>query len=297
MRKRNCLTVVFSFLVCLTLCHCSAENNDADVVASSDYEDLVSLFNEFREFQRPKMTDGVPDYTAIAIEEQRRGLKEFQNRLAAIDIENWPVSQQVDYHLVRGEMNGMDFYQRVYKPWSRDPVFYLPSQGGAGPVMRMNLWIRGGLPLADDKVDEFRKTLQAIPKIYKQAEGNLTEAAGDLANIAIHYIDREASRYERLASSLAEHHPDLVPYCEQAQNAVRNYGKWLEANKSRMTDPAGIGIENYNWYMKNVHLFPYTWEECQLIVEHEYSRIITFLKLEEQRNRNLPPLVVADTAE
>jgi uncharacterized protein (DUF885 family) len=297
MLNPNPLKVLFCILACLTLCHCSTENNKADVVASSDYEDLVSLFNEFREFQRPKWVDGAPDYTAAAIEEQRRGMKEFLRRLAAINTEDWPVSQQVDYHLVRGEMNGMDFYHRVYKPWSRDPVFYLPSQGGAGPVMRLNLRIRGGLPLADDKIDEFRKTLQAIPKIYKQAEGNLTEAVGDLANIAIHYINREASRYERLASRLAEHHPDLVPYCEQAQDAVRNFGKWLEANKSRMTAPAGIGIENYNWYMKNVHLFPYTWEECQLIVEHEYSRIITFLKLEEQRNRNLPPLVVADTAE
>ena len=301
MYKSSHLVIVFSFLVCLAMCYCSAENkaenNEADVVASSDYDDLVRLFKEFREFQEPKWVDGAPDYTVVAIEGQRRGLKEFQSRLAAINIEDWPVSQQVDYHLVRGEMNGMDFYQRVYKPWSRDPVFYLPSQGGAGPVMRINLRIRGGLPLPDDKIDEFRKTLQAIPKIYKQAEGNLTEAAGDLAKIAIHYIDREASRYERLASRLAEHHPDLVPYCEQAQDAVRNYGKWLEANKSRMTAPAGIGIENYNWYMKNVHLFSYTWEECQLIVEHEYSRIITFLKLEEQRNRDLPPLVVADTAE
>jgi uncharacterized protein (DUF885 family) len=279
------------------LCYCSAEKNEADVVTSSDYADLVSLFNEFREFHKPKVIDGVPDYTAAAMEEQRRGLKQFQSRLAAIDIEGWPVFQQVDYHLVRAEMNGMEFYQRVYKPWSRDPVFYLPSQGGAGPVIRINLRIRNGLPLPEDKIDEFRKTLQAIPKIYKQAEGNLTEAAGDLAKIAIHYIDREASRYQRLASRLAEHHPDLVPDAERARDAVRNYGKWLEANKSRMTAPAGIGIENYNWWLKNVHLFPYTWEKCQLIVEHEYSRIITFLKLEEQRNRKLPPLVVADTAE
>ncbi len=301
MSKRSLLIVLLSFFVCLTLCSCSSGNkeasNEADVVASSHYDDLVSLFEEFREFQEPQWVDGAPDYTAAAIEEQRRSLKEFQSRLAAIDIEEWPVSQQVDYHLVRAEMNGMDFYQRIYKPWSRDPVFYLPSQGGAGPVMRLDLWIRGDLPLSEDRVVEFKKTLQAIPKIYKQAEGNLTEAAGDLAKIAIHYIDREASRYERLASRLAEHHPDMVLLCEQAEEAVRNYGKWLEANKSRMTAPAGIGVENYNWYMKNVHLFPYTWEECQLIVEHEYSRIITFLKLEEQRNRNLPPLEVADTAE
>jgi hypothetical protein len=32
-------------------------------------------------------------------------------------------------------------------------------------------------------------------------------------------------------------------------------------------------------------------------VEQEYNRIVTFLKLEEHRNRKLPPLEVADTAE
>ena len=123
MCKSNRLTVVFIGLLCFKFCYCSAEKNEADVVASSNYEDLVSLFNEFREFQEPKWVDGAPDFSAAAIEEQRRGLKEFQSRLAAINIDDWPVSQQVDYHLVRGEMNGMDFYQRVYKPWSCDPVF------------------------------------------------------------------------------------------------------------------------------------------------------------------------------
>jgi hypothetical protein len=302
MLERNNLIVVFSFFVCFTLCYCSteknAENKKVGVFTSSSYEDLVGLFKEFREFQEPNWVDGAPDYTAAAIEEQKRGLKEFRKRLAALDIKDWPISQKVDYHLVRAEMNGMEFYQRIYKPWSRDPVFYLPSQGGAGPVMELNLRIRrNDLPFTEEKLGEFRKKLMAIPKIYKQAEANLTEAAHDLAKIAIHYINREASRYERLASRTAEHHPDLVPLCKQAENAVRNYGKWLETNKDRMTAPAGIGIENYNWYLKNVHLFPYTWEQCQLIVEHEYSRIITFLKLEEQRNRNLPPLEVADTAE
>ena len=302
MVKRHLLIALFSFFVCLILCSCASDNkaeiNEVGVVASNSYDDLVSLYKEFRDFQEPKWVDGAPDYTAAAIEEQRRGLKEFQKCLAAIDIKDWPISQQVDYHLVRAEMNGVDFHQRIYKPWSRDPVFYLPSQGGAGPVMDIDLRIRSNdLPLTEAKLSDFRKKLLAIPKIYKQAEGNLTEAPGDLAKIAIHYIDREASRYERLASRLAEHHPELLPLCEQAEDAVRNYGKWLEANISRMTAPAGIGVENYNWYMKNVHLFPYTWEECQLIVEHEYSRIITFLKLEEQRNRNLPPLEVADTAE
>ena len=31
------------------------------------YEDLVALFEEWREFQKPRVVDGVPDYTAAAM--------------------------------------------------------------------------------------------------------------------------------------------------------------------------------------------------------------------------------------
>ncbi len=32
-----------------------------------DHGDLVSLFQEFREFIRPEVVDGVPDFTAAAM--------------------------------------------------------------------------------------------------------------------------------------------------------------------------------------------------------------------------------------
>jgi uncharacterized protein (DUF885 family) len=295
MQKHRILFAWFlAILVFVVPCNPSCAKEAA---GSGDYDALVSLFSEFREFQEPELKDGFPDYSPAAMERQYSGLKMFQSRLASIDPSNWPVSEQVDYHLVRAEMNGMEYYHRIYRPWFRDPCFYLPSQGGAGPVIRIRLRIPDRLPIPEDRIDEVRTQLKAIPKIYEQARENLTEAAKDLAIIAIHYIDREAGGYRRVARRLAEHHPDLARDAERAGDALEDYGRWLEENKSTMAPHAGIGIENYNWYLKNVHLFPYTWEECQTIVEHEYSRIVTFLKLEENRNRNLPPLVVADTAE
>ena len=42
----------------------------------------------------------------------------------AIDPSGWPIEQQVDWHLVRAEMNGFDFNCRVLRPWARDPAFY-----------------------------------------------------------------------------------------------------------------------------------------------------------------------------
>ena len=82
----------------------------ARITTSSNYGDLAGLFDEFRGFQEStNNNNGVPDYSAAAIREQYRGLKQFQERLAAMETGDWPVWQRVDYHLVRAEMNALEF--------------------------------------------------------------------------------------------------------------------------------------------------------------------------------------------
>ena len=92
--------------------------------ASKTYQELLSLFAEWRAFERPPLRDGAPDYTANTFKRRHQELKTYEARLAAIDPRGWPVEQQVDYQLVRAEMNGLDFYIRVLQPWARDPAFY-----------------------------------------------------------------------------------------------------------------------------------------------------------------------------
>ena len=159
--------------------------------ASSNYDDLVQQFYEFRDFQEAKLSDGVPDYTSAAMEEQYRGLKEFQKRLAAMDISGWPVSQQVHYHLVRAEMNGLEFFHRALRPWARDPAFYLVIPRGDLPKMHGSLRIPRKFPIPAEQTAEFRVKLKAIPKILEQAKGNLTEGAEDLAIIGIRKKEEE----------------------------------------------------------------------------------------------------------
>jgi Bacterial protein of unknown function (DUF885) len=269
----------------------------ADARGASRYDDLVTLFQEFREFQKPGIANGVPDYSAAAMKAQWQGLGQFQSRLAAMNVKEWPVSQQVDYHLVRAEMNGLEFRHRVLRPWSRDPCFYLQSQAGAGPVIYGALRIPENLPLSKEKLAEFSTQLRALPKIFEQAKENLNEGARDLASIAIWGAKEESEEFQSLADWLQGYHPELTADALGAKAAVEDYGLWLEKNKARMTAPSGVGKENYDWWLKNVHLFPYSWEDCREIVEREDSRVKTFLKLEENRNRKLPPLTPVDTKE
>jgi len=50
-----------------------------------------------------------------------------------------------------------------------------------------------------------------------------------------------------------------------------------------------VGVGHYDWYLRHVHLVPYTWREQLTLLERELGRAHTFLALEEQRNRTLPP--------
>ncbi len=91
---------------------------------SPGYSDLLQLFAEWREFERPPFLNGAPDYTARTLDSRYREYQDRRERLEAIDKSGWPVDQQVDWHIVRAEMNGFDFNYRVLQPWARDPAFY-----------------------------------------------------------------------------------------------------------------------------------------------------------------------------
>ena len=124
MKKGNRFIVLFLSLGVIGLFCCSPNSNEATAAGNSTYEDLVNLFEEWREFQKPVIEDAVPDYTSGAMAKQHLELKSYQARLAAIDPSSWPISQHVDFHIVRAEMNGLDFDHRVLRPWSRNPCFY-----------------------------------------------------------------------------------------------------------------------------------------------------------------------------
>lgn len=281
------LIVFFSFISCSS--KESAEARTTEVIQSTNYQDLVDLFKEWREFQKPHIKEGVPDYAPAAMAEQKRLLGIYQSRLASINSSSWPIPQQVDYHLVRAEMNGLDFEHRVLRPWSRDPGFYTVVSPQFGPQMYGALEIPN-FPLANQDLEAFKMKLRAIPRILDQAKGNLTEEAKDLWFLGIRLKESESGILTDLAEKIAAHHPEIVSDVEQAKNAVDEFRVWLEKKQIKMTAPSGVGIENFNWYMKNVLLFPYGWEEQLVIVQRELERAFACLKLEEHRNRNLPKL-------
>lgn len=273
--------------------------------ARGGYEDLVALFKEWREFQKPRILDGVPDYTASAMAAQRARLPEFQRRLQAIDSKRWPISRQIDWRLVQAEMNGLEFDHRVLRPWSRHPGFYVviipeqsdtPAKEGPAFAGSLDVW-RYSFPLPAGDVATFRTTLRAIPRILDQARTNLTEDARDLWVVGIRRHQEQAALLADLARRLAPYHPNLAKDAEAARKAEDGFRAWLESKLPEKRGPSGVGIGNYDWYLKNVHLVPYTWRDEVALHERELGRSRAHLALELYRHRSLPALEPIATAE
>ena len=271
---------------------------------STSYDDLVKLFEDWRRFERPPMLEGAPDYTAERTAQRHAELAGYQARLKAIDPSGWPVEKHVDWHIVRAEMNGFDFNCRVLKPWSRDPAFYksvwtyqsdVPAHEGPTHHALLELWTYT-FPLSPKEEARMISDLKVIPALLKQAQRNLTGNARDLWVAGIRDIRRQHKDLEGIAESVGgSMSPALKASLTAAKDATTTLANWLEAKAPSKTGPSGVGKENYTWYLQNVHLVPLTWEDEVRLLKRELDRAWSSLRLEEHRNRNLPPAVAASS--
>ncbi|MCH8135541.1 MAG: hypothetical protein IIB77_06145 [Proteobacteria bacterium] len=139
--------------------------------------------------------------------------------------------------------------------------------------------------------------LEVILPLMRQAQKNLTGNARELWIAGIRNIEDQGLELDALKKKLGNDASEaLVDAIANARAATDELVLWLEKEADNKTGPSGIGKENYSWYAQNVHLVPLTWEDEVRLLKRELDRAWSSLKLEEHRNRNLPPLVAAATA-
>lgn len=272
---------------------------------AADYDTLVALFDQLLQARRAPVVDGVPDYSSTAIRARRFAIDNLRREYGALDVADWPVSQQVDYALVRAQLNAADFELRVVRSWARDP-------GLAVDLVRRTAYADIASPAAG--LEQVSDRLAAVPRILAAARGWLTAASGELAGMAARQLSAsdgvnqgEPRRdvppagvigwYQDLLGRVRREAPELVPAVEIALAAVRDYHAWLVDNQAAMDEPAWVGLDNYNWYLRNVLLMPFTADDLRTIATRELNRTRTFLAIERYRNRDLPEITVAATAE
>ena len=300
----------FIILASFFLISCTFEKNTQvpteEVPTLKNYKDLTALFEVWRSFENPPLFEGAPDYRAETFKKRNAQFIPLRNKLISIDTLGWPIEHQVDWHVIWAEMNGYDFNQRVLKPWARDPAFYVTLwlersdvPGHEGPTHHkiLDLWTYH-FPLSKEDRARIMNELKVIPAINRQAEENLTGNAKDLWITGIKDIQTQSVELSNMLNlNGVQNDSELVEMVNEAILSTDQLVEWLEEKAVSKTGPSGIGKESYTWYQQNVHLVPLTWEDEVMILKRELARAWTALKLEEHRNRDLPPLSAADSPE
>lgn len=277
----------------------------AQEVNSPSYKTLTALFAEWRAFQAPQVSNGIPDYSAEAMARKHLELPEWQKRLAAIDTGGWPIGLQVDWYIVWAELNGYDFAHRVTRPWANDPAFYqwfytwptdVPEREGPnihGAIELPNFH----QPLSKTDAAEIAARLRRIGGVYQQARKNLVGNGRDLWTYGARAIQGQSDELAAFSRSVASAHPDLARATLQAKAESDRFAVWLTGEASKKSGKSGVGKDNYTWNLRNVHLVPYTWDDHVLIMRRELARAHASLRLQEHRNRRLPGHTKIENAE
>ncbi len=303
-------------LVVSAACIAGATSLLAQASPSRTYPALLSLFTEWRRFEEPPRTGGIPDYTPATNTRRLAQLRAMQQRLQAIDTTGWSIAEQVDHHLVRAEMNGMLYHLTVLKPFARDPAYYAsiraeesdtpaeegPTIHGVIRLWQYGLWPRTVLdtmrPLTRDESAGLTAALRTIPPLLRQARVNLASGtARDLWIGGVRAFEEQAGTLETLRSRVSPSDTGLLAAVAEAHAATVQFADWVRVESSKRTGPSGIGKEQYTWFLRNVLLMPMSWEDEVIITRRELMRAHASLRLEETRNRLLPPMPVAETRE
>jgi hypothetical protein len=285
---------------------------------SRSYPQLLSLFTEWRTFEEPPRVGGVPDYAPATNARRLTALRAMQAKLRAIDTTGWRVSEQVDWHLVRAEMNGLQYHLTVLQPFARDPAYYAsvrteesdtpaeegPTMHGAIRLWQYPVWPRTVLDTSRAlNADESRRLaaqLNTVAPLLRQARVHLAKGnAKDLWVGAVKSFEEQHDALGTLAMLVNKNSPGdtaLTSAIAAAASATETFTTWLRTEAPKKTGPSGIGKTQYSWFLKNVLLVPLTWEEEVTITRRELARAHASLRLEETRNAALPPMPVANSA-
>ena len=270
--------------------------------------ELVQLAEEIRAFRSPvfrartwrpnDIGDEIPDFAAI-VEEQTEGLAEFRRRLNALDHSGWPVHDQVDYLLLRSELDDVYFEHHILREFETNAGFYV-EQGINGVAREMGDMV----PYTEEKAEAIIAAFERTDGILEQGPENIAfeDAAPELAHASLRHVEDIREKYAAGVDLLEPHFPEshrerLRSAAADAAIALEEYGEWIEQSLPMMQGAPNVGTANMEWYFERVNFSPWNTEELLAMGEFEKNRFLMSIAVEEKLNEGLKDLRMPTTEE
>jgi uncharacterized protein (DUF885 family) len=239
---------------------------------------------------------GTRDWSSAAIDRHRKELVEFEARWKKIDASGWPIPKQVDYRLIGSALARVRWELDVNARWKRDPLFYIEQT--LTPLVEA---LTIPAPYDEARSREILTRIENIPAILQQGEANLEKPPAPFASVAIQALDgvRECLRKmaAALRSSTTLKEQELNGAADHAADALEHFRARLQEQLPSLPNETALGRDAYVFFLKNVALLPYSPEELLAMGRQEWNRAVAFESYEKERNRDVPPLKLAENTE
>ncbi len=200
------------FAMCLLVLPAPAISQEGESVRHASPA-LIELAADFREFRSPLFrprtwrpthrVDGVPDYAAVK-REQIEGLARFREKLNAMNPRDWPVHDQVDYLLLRSEMDDVYFEQHILREVETNPGYYVEQ--AINGVARE---IPDVVPFSTETAEAIITAFERTGPIVDQGTKNIIvpDASPELAAMGIRHVSNIREKYAAGVELFEPHFP------------------------------------------------------------------------------------------
>src|SRR5207247_1068354 len=87
---------------------------------------------------------------------------------------------------------------------------------------------------------------------------------------------------------------ELNAATDGAADALETFQQQLKDKLPKLPQQTALGRDAYIWFLRNVALVPFTPEELLAMGRQEWNRAVAFEAYEKNRNKDVPPLKIAD---
>src|SRR6266576_232183 len=287
----------FEIVVAIRYLHAEGTSQDSDPLEklSDDFWTWRAKYAPFTgdDVNRMERPGEMRDWSRASINRRRNDLEQFESGRKKIDPSSWPIAKQVDYKLIGSALARVRWELDLNPRWKRDPNFYI-EQTLTGLAEALTI----PAPYDEARSREILTRIENIPSILQQGAENLEKPPAPFATVAINNLDGIRERLRKMASSLAAsttlNLEKLNSACEHAADALEKFQQQLKEKLPRLPQQTALGRDAYLFFLKNVALMPFAPEELLAMGRKEWNRAVAFEAYEQNRNKDVPPLKIAD---
>ena len=242
---------------------------------------------------RMERPGGVRDWSRAGIDNRRKDLAGFEARWKKIDARGWMISKQVDYKLVGSALARVHWELDINPRWKRDPLFYIDQT-----LTALTEALTVPAPYDEARSREILTRIENIPSILHEGEANLEKPPAPFATVTVQTLDGVRERLHKMEKTLLGSttlkEQELNGACDRAATALEHFSAKLQEQLPTLPKETARGRDPYIFFLKNVALYPYSPEEILAMGRQEWDRAVAFEAYEKNRNKDVPPLKIAD---